>query len=110
MDFAGGHDFALYSSHLVLTLHVVPEFGTSKNLVACEHSHSEQLRVGILLSGESSTDPVVLSDLKTRKVRLRKFRTVLTLDATPTPLTILDNKEINNNLTHTPLILTIKVY
>jgi hypothetical protein len=63
MDFAGGNDLTLHSSHLVLTLHVVPVFGTSENLVASEHSHSVKLRVGVLLTGESSADDKVLSDL-----------------------------------------------
>ena len=63
MDFACGHDLTLHSSHLVLTLHVVPIFGTSQHLVASEDSHSVKLRVGVLLTGESSADDKVLSDL-----------------------------------------------
>jgi len=72
MDFARGHDLTHVLSHLVLTLHVVPEFGTSQNLVACEHSHFVKLRVGVFLTGESSADDIVLSDLKTREVRQEK--------------------------------------
>lgn len=66
MDFAGGHDLTLHSSHLVLTLHVVPVFGTSEHLITSEHSHFVKLGVRILLTGESSADDKVLSDLKTR--------------------------------------------
>ena len=63
MDFTCGHDLTLHSSHLVLTLHVVPVFGTSEHLVASEDSHSVKLGVGVFLTGESSADDKVLSDL-----------------------------------------------
>jgi hypothetical protein len=62
-DLAGGDDFALNLTDLVLPLHMVPELGPGEHGVWRKHTHSVKLRIRGLLSGESSTDDVVLSQL-----------------------------------------------
>lgn len=63
-DFRGGDDLALNSADLVLTLHEVPETGSSTDGVWSEHTHSVELWGGDSLSWESSADNVELSDLQ----------------------------------------------
>lgn len=65
-DLTGVDDFALNLSNLVLSLHVVPELGTSKNGVTSKDAHSVELGLGGLLTGEGSADNVELSDLQIR--------------------------------------------
>ena len=57
-------DLSLHLSDLMLSLHVVPELGLSKNWVFSEHSHSEEWRVRVLLRRKSSADNKELSHLK----------------------------------------------
>ena len=49
----------------MLSLHVVPELRLCEHWILSENSHSVELRVGVLISGESPADHVVLSDLET---------------------------------------------
>jgi len=62
-DLAGGDDLTLNLSDLVLPLHMVPELGPGEHGVCGEHTHSVELRIRGLLSGKSSADNVVLSQL-----------------------------------------------
>lgn len=63
-DLAGGDDFTLNLSDLVLSLHVVPELGTSQNSVTLENSHSVKLWVWGILSWEGTSHNVELSNLE----------------------------------------------
>ena len=63
-DLAGGDDFALNLSNLVLSLHVVPELGASQDGVTTKDTHSVELGGRVLLTGESSADNVKLSNLQ----------------------------------------------
>jgi len=64
VDLAGRDDFTLDLADLVLSLHVVPELGASKNGVTGENADSVQLGLGDLLGGESATNNVELFDLQ----------------------------------------------
>lgn len=64
-DLAGGDDFTLDLADLVLTLHEVPKLGPCENLVTSEDTHSVALGLGVLLSWQSSSDNVKLSNLHT---------------------------------------------
>lgn len=63
VDFLDGDDLTLDLSDLVLSLHVVPELGLSKNWVGGEHSHSVEGGVRLLLGREASANHEELSDL-----------------------------------------------
>ena len=63
VDLLNGDDFTLDLSDLVLSLHVVPELGLSKDWVGGEHSHSVECWVRLLLSREASANDEELSDL-----------------------------------------------
>ena len=62
-DLACGDDFTLNLADLMLSLHMIPELGASENSVSLEHSHSVELRVGVLLSSKSSSHNKELSHL-----------------------------------------------
>ena len=62
-DLAGGDDFTLNLSDLVLALHVVPELGASQDGIAFENTHSVKLWVWIAFAWESAADNVELSNL-----------------------------------------------
>ena len=68
-DLRNGNDLSLAFSNLVLSLHLIPEVGTSNNGVLSKHSDSVASRIRVLLSGSLSTDNPVLSDLKGVKSR-----------------------------------------
>lgn len=73
-DLAGGDDFTLDSSDLVLTLHVVPEVRASDNWVTTENAHSVKSWVWLSLGWESTANNVVLSNLhKNESVFRRKI-------------------------------------
>ena len=63
-DLTDGHDLSLGSSDLVLSLHLVPESGSSNDGVSCEHSDSVASGLWVLLTWRFSTDNPVLSELK----------------------------------------------
>ena len=62
-DFACGDDFTLNLANLMLSLHVIPELGASEHSVLLEHSHSVELRIGVLLGSKSSSHNKELSHL-----------------------------------------------
>ena len=62
-DLAGGDDLSLDLSDLVLTLHVIPELGTSNDWVAFKHSHSVQSWVWVSFAGQGTAHDVELSNL-----------------------------------------------
>lgn len=62
-DLTGGHDLSLNLSDLVLSLHVIPEFGSGENGVGGEHTHSVKFGLGVLLGRVSSSHDEELSDL-----------------------------------------------
>lgn len=65
-DLVNGHDLSVSGSNLVLSLHLVPELGTSQHWVLSEDSHSEQSWLWGSLSWKASSDNPVLSNLKWR--------------------------------------------
>lgn len=48
VDLAGGNDLTLHFTDLVLSLHVVPELGTSEDSITGKHTDSVKLRLGLL--------------------------------------------------------------
>ena len=62
-DLADGDDLTLALADLVLSLHLVPEAGTSEDGVLGEHSDSEASRLSVVSAGRLSADDPVLSDL-----------------------------------------------
>jgi hypothetical protein len=80
-------------SNFVLSLHLIPEVGTSNNRVLGKHSDSVASRISVLISGGLSTDNPVLSDLKFVRICswfkfVKIILTFLAMEFTPTPLTI----------------------
>ena len=63
VDLLNRDDLTLDLSDLVLSLHVVPELGLSKDWVGGEHSHSVEGGIGLLLSRKASANDEELSDL-----------------------------------------------
>lgn len=70
VDLLNRDDFTLDLSDFVLSLHVVPELGLSKNGVNSEHSHSVEGGVRVLLCGKSSADDEELPHLNYHKTTL----------------------------------------
>lgn len=67
-DFTEWNDLSLALSDLVLSLHFIPELGSSKNCVLCEDSNSVQGWLWISLTWELSANNPILTDLyNTRK-------------------------------------------
>ena len=64
-DLAHGDDLTLDLSHLVLSLHVVPELALGEHVVTGEHAHSVQGGVGLLLGRKAAAHNVELPDLNT---------------------------------------------
>lgn len=62
-DLADGDDLTLALADLVLSLHLVPEAGTSEDGVLGEHSDSEASGVRVLVARRLSADDPVLSNL-----------------------------------------------
>jgi len=46
------------------TGYLIPEFGSSDNFIRSKDSHGDDFRIGVLLSGDSSTSHQILADLK----------------------------------------------
>ena len=65
-DFTSGDDLTLDLSNLVLTLHVVPELGTSQDGITFENTHSVKCWVSVLLSGQGTAHDIELSNLYTK--------------------------------------------
>ena len=62
-DLAGREDLTLDAANLVLALEVIPELGTSEDLIAVENAHAVERGARVLLSGKLATDDVELSNL-----------------------------------------------
>lgn len=63
-NLAGGDDLTLNLTHLVLSLHVVPELGTSQHWVASENTHAVESRVRDLCADKLTANHVKLSNLQ----------------------------------------------
>ena len=58
-----GNDLSLALSHFMLSFHEKPELGLGEHVVSGEDSNPVEGGVGILLTGELSSDDVILAHL-----------------------------------------------
>ena len=62
-DLAGGNDLSLDASDLVLSLHVIPELGSGKDLVSSENANSVEDGVRCSFGRQLSSNNIVLVNL-----------------------------------------------